>query len=114
MKTHTGKIGRLDSSIRHWLCTRIENGEPYKSLVAWLNSLPEVQATLTGLFDSRPITEQNLSEWKHNGGHQAWLRLQETRELARQLTEDAEFLDSDTDGDCLSDRLAVMVTAELG
>ena len=40
--------------------------------------------------------------------------MQETGQLARQLTEDAETLEVDTDGDLLSDKLAVMVTAELG
>jgi hypothetical protein len=114
MNTHTGKIGRLDSSFRHELGVRLENGEPNKSLVEWLNSIPEVQATLKRSFDSRPITEQNLSEWKQHGGHQQWVRLQETRELARQLTEDAEVLESDTEGDPLSDKLAVMMAAELG
>ncbi len=112
-RTHIGKIGRLDSDTRHVLSVRLENGEPHKSLVAWLNSLPEVQEKLKFWFEGRPITEQNLSEWKQHG-HQEWLRLQETRQLARQLTEDAETLEVDTDGDLLSDKLAVMVTAELG
>ncbi len=112
-RTHIGKIGRLDSDTRHALSERLENGEPNKSLVAWLNSLPEVQERLKSWFEGRAITEQNLSEWKQHG-HQEWLRLQETRQLARQLTEDAETLEVDTDGDLLSDKLAVMVTAELG
>src|SRR5580693_2796761 len=114
MNTHTGKIGRLDSNTRHELGERLENGEPNKSLVDWLNSLPQVQERLKWFFGGRPITEQNLSEWKQNGGHQEWVRLQETRALARQLTEDAEVLESDTEGDPLSDKLAVMMAAELG
>ena len=112
-RSHIGKIGRLESYIRHELGVRLEDGEPHKSLVAWLNSLPEVQERLKHWFDGRAITEQNLSEWKQ-GGHQEWLRLQETRQLAARLTEEAEDVEIDTNGDLLSDKLAVMVAAELG
>ena len=111
-RTHIGKIGRLDSYIRHELNVRLENGEPHKSLVAWLNNLPEVQKRLKLWFDDRPITEQNVSDWKQSG-HLAWLRLQETRELANQLTEAAEDLELNTKEDCLSDRLALQVAVEL-
>jgi len=113
MNTHTGKIGRLDSGVRHAIGERIENGEPNKSIVDWLNSLPEVQRPLQYYFEGRPITEQNLSEWKQNGGHQHWVRVQETRRLAQQLGEDAEVLESATDDECLSDRLGVILAAEL-
>ena len=58
-RTHIGKIGRLDSDTRHALSERLENGEPNKSLVAWLNSLPEVQERLKFWFEGRAITEQN-------------------------------------------------------
>ena len=91
----------------------MENGEPHKSLVAWLNSLPQVKERLNSWFEGRPITEQNVSDWKQ-GGHLAWLRLEEAREMAMQLTESAETLEIDTEGSCLSDCLALQVAVELG
>ena len=79
--THVGKIGRLPKYIRDDLGRRIEDGEPGKELVKWLNGLPRVKEVLQEQFGGRPITEQNLSEWKQ-GGHQEWLRHQEARVLS--------------------------------
>jgi len=116
--THVGKIGRLPQSIRDKLGHRIEDGKLGKELVKWLNGLPDVKRILKDYFGERPITEQNLSEWKQ-GGHQDWLRHQETRGFVQHLHEKAEelkvyyeddewFTEVDT-----SEDLAVMLGAEL-
>jgi hypothetical protein len=116
--THVGKIGRLSQSVRDELGRRIEDGEPGKELVKWLNGLPRVKAVLNAHFSGRPITEQNLSEWKQ-GGHQDWLRHQETRHFVQHLHEKAKdlkvyyeddewFTEMDT-----SEDLAAMLAAEL-
>ena len=94
------------------VCHRLENGETNKSVAEWLNSLPEVQEMLRESFHGHPISEQNMSEWK-NGGFIEWQRLQETRELARQIAEDGEVLDLDSDGECFSDRLGLKLAVEL-
>ena len=67
---------------------RLDEGEPGKKLVAWLNSLPEVQAIVTAEFGGKPIREQNLSEWKQ-GGYRDWVAQQEAVEIAGRLGEDA-------------------------
>ncbi|MGA3268466.1 MAG: hypothetical protein ABSE16_16780 [Verrucomicrobiota bacterium] len=49
--TRNGKIGRLPKTILEQLNRRLENGEIGRPLVAWLNSLPEVQALLAAEFE---------------------------------------------------------------
>ena len=110
--THVGKIGRLPKFIRDELCRRIEDGEPGKELVKWLNGLPRVQEILKEQFGGRDITEQNLSEWKQ-GGHQAWLRQEQTRSLVAKLTEQAEDLSEASDGQEISELFASVLAAEL-
>ena len=111
-KTHIGKIGRLPKRIRNELGRRIEDGEPGKELVKWLNGLPEVREILKEQFDGRPITEQNLSEWKQTG-HREWLRHQEVCEKLHSMVERADDLEYEADGLEISDRLASILAAEL-
>lgn len=113
MRTRNGKIARLPRATREELNRRCDDGEPGKRLVEWLNSLPEVQAVLAAEFAGRPVSEQNLSEWKQ-GGYLAWQKQQEKRDWVRQLGEDADELESDAGEVELSNRLSVVLAAELG
>jgi hypothetical protein len=70
--TRISKIARLPHSIREQLNLKLHDGLPGKTILPWLNGLPEVKTILAADFDSRPITKQNLSEWKQ-GGHRDWL-----------------------------------------
>ena len=81
--TRNGKIARLPKTVQEELNRRLDNNEPGKRLVAWLNSRPEVQAVITAEFGGQPIREQNLSEWK-KGGYPDWQRRQERRDLFRE------------------------------
>jgi hypothetical protein len=74
MKTtpRIGKIARLPHAIREQLNLKLLDGVPAKSILPWLNSLPEAKAILAADFENRPINKQNLSEWKQ-GGHRDWL-----------------------------------------
>ena len=110
--THVGKIGRLPKCIRDMLGQRIEDGEPGKGLVQWINGLPGVQEILKEQFGGRSITEQNLSEWKQTG-HPEWLRQEETRSLVSRLTEQSDDLDEAADGQEISDRYASVLAVEL-
>src|ERR1022692_3603881 len=101
--THVGKIGRLPKYYRDKLGRRIEDGEPGKELVKWLNGEKRVQEMLKEQFGGRPITEQNLSEWKQTG-HPEWLRCEEARLLVTRLTEQSDDLDEATDDHEISDR----------
>ena len=75
VRSHTGKIGHLPYAIRCELGRAIQEGIPGVRLVAWLNSLPEVQAILNQDFGGRPIKTQNLSKWKVRG-YPNWLQEQ--------------------------------------
>ena len=104
-----GKIARLPRTVRAELNQRLENGEPAKLLVAWLNGLPEVQALVAAEFGGKAIREQNLSEWR-KGGYRDWLVQQEALELAGQLGEDAVELQAEG-GPPLTDTLALWLAA---
>ena len=107
--TRNGKIARLPRPIRDELNRRFRDGEPGVQLVDWLNGLPEVRRVLAEAFGARPISEQNLSEWKA-GGYCDWLARQETLSQARELAADASELTQATDGR-LTDHLATALAA---
>jgi len=107
--TRTGKIARLPRMIREQLNRRLEDGEPGADLVAWLNAQPQVQAVLKTEFMERPISEQNLSEWKL-GGYVDWQKHQEAMELTRDLSANADEL-AQVAGDPLADRLSPLLAA---
>jgi hypothetical protein len=70
MPTGNGKIANLPSEIREELNYRLSEGEPGIELVEWLNAKPEVNKVITERFDGRPISEQNLSQWRTHGYRQ--------------------------------------------
>jgi hypothetical protein len=79
-----GKIARLPGGIRSQLNSRLHNGDVGRQIVPWLNSLPEVKRVLAQQFEGRPITEQNLSDWRL-GGYEEWLGQREVLALANEL-----------------------------
>ena len=113
-----GKIARLSKTTRDQLNQRLDDGQSAADLLRWLNRLPECKAMLKDKFGSRPITRQNLSEWK-SGGYQTWLRLQQAREGVRFLAEQAADLEKDEQrsiargGTTLADRLGALVSVQL-
>jgi hypothetical protein len=110
--TGNGKIARLPRKIRDQLNRRLDDGESGVRLVEWLNALPEVQQVLKSEFGGRPISEQNLSEWKQRGFRE-WLRHQEACDRMRWMTERAADLDDTADGIEISDRLGSVLAVEL-
>jgi hypothetical protein len=110
--SRVGKIARLSQYLREQLNRRIEDGEPGRDLVKWLNSCEAVQETLDEHFGGRPISEQNLSEWKQ-GGFKDWQHHQETRALARGFLAEAEELEEEIGETPLTDRLSEMVALAL-
>jgi len=110
--TRISKIARLPREIRDQLGHRLENGEPGKDLVKWLGSLSKVQKILKTQFYGRPITEQNLSDWKQ-AGHLDWLRQQESLSLVTQFAEQSAELEAAADGRQISDRFATLIAVEL-
>jgi hypothetical protein len=86
MRARVGKIARLPGAIRDTLNRRLNNGALGKDLVPWLNALPEVKHVLATRFASRPITHDNLSEWRR-GGFQDWLLQEGRRVRLRELSD---------------------------
>jgi hypothetical protein len=79
-----GKIARLPHAIRDQLNQRLQDAEPAKPLLDWLNSLPEVRALLDAQFAGSPITKQNLTDWKQAGFLQ-WQARHDALDLLRDL-----------------------------
>jgi hypothetical protein len=116
MRARTGKIARLPGAIRLELNHRLHNGSLGRELVPWLNALPEVQQVLAARFASRPITEDNLSEWRH-GGYQDWLLQEERRTRLRELSDQCPERDPEKRARRITayteERLAVELAEEL-
>lgn len=106
--SRNGKIAKLPKAIREELNRRLEDGETAATLVKWLSGLPEVRAVQKE-SGSRPIREQNISEWR-KGGFRDWQAKQEALELAAQLGEDAAELNVEGRPP-LTDTLALWLTA---
>ena len=109
---HNGKIGRLPKDLIEQLNRRLDDGEPGKDLVVWLNSLPPVQALIQSDFDGRPIREQNLSEWKKRG-YREWQRRQERRELFEELQAGAAELGKMMDSKTFHRQYSMVLAADL-
>jgi hypothetical protein len=80
----SGKIARLPNDLRNRLNSRLRDGDAGPRLLLWLNGLPQVREILARDFHARPITQQNLSNWRL-GGYQEWLAHQDLLALAVQL-----------------------------
>lgn len=99
--TRTGKIARLPQAIRQRLNERLADGEPQHLLVAWLNEQAVVRERLERFHGGRPITEQNLSDWRA-GGFRDWERHQESRGMLRELLQETEEIGAELgEGDLL-------------
>jgi hypothetical protein len=100
-----GKIARLPGGIRSQLNSRLQDGVEGKQIVLWLNSLPEVKKILAQSCDGRPISEQNLSQWRQ-GGYEEWLAWQDILAHASELAENQEELQEVAPGRSFTDHLA--------
>jgi hypothetical protein len=89
----------------------LQNGEPGKQLVQWLNGLPEVQAVLAAQFQGQPIVAQNLSRWKQ-GGYEEWEEEQRTVQAATTVFEEAAGL-QDLAKAGLTERMTLVLTAKM-
>jgi hypothetical protein len=110
--SRNGKIARLPKHIREQLNRRLEDGEQGDTLLEWLNGLPEVQEILKKQFGGMPINKQSLSQWRL-GGHQDWLRHEESCRMVRQLAEEAGDLNTEANDVMVGEMLADLMSVEL-
>ena len=82
--TRNGKIARLPHALRDEINRRLRDNQQAKTILPWLNDLPEVKTLLAAQFHSRPINKQNLSQWRR-GGFREWLSQQQTFESVLRL-----------------------------
>jgi hypothetical protein len=89
--SHRSKIAALPESIREQLNHRLANGHSGKTILPWLNGLPEVQAVLAERFHNEPLSYSNLTQWRKTGFHD-WLDSREARQLVAELAREAAKL----------------------
>jgi len=104
----TGKITCLPQDIREQLNERLQDGEQAKTLLPWLNALPEVQAVLNVDFEGVAISEQNLSQYRQRG-FLDWQSRQQALEFAAALGADDSELQKVLPTD-LADKLERWIT----
>ena len=109
--TRNGKIARLPRQVRDELNRRLRDGQKGSQLVVWLNALPKVKAALAKDFGGRPLSEQNVSQWKQ-GGYQDWLAGQDVLTQASELACDTRDLEDKT-AQSLTDHLAKAIGIRL-
>jgi hypothetical protein len=89
MITRLSKIARLPAHIREQLNRRLHDGKLSNNILPWVNSLPETKEVLAELFNGKPITHQNLSEWRR-AGYQDWLFHQQRLEWFTHFAEQSK------------------------
>ena len=110
--SRTGKIARLPLDLREALNHRLEDAEPASEILEWLNAQTKTKKTLAAGFEGRPITEQNLSEWRQ-GGFRDWLRRRETRERINRFLAVPDDLNDIAAEQDIPDRLSAILAMEL-
>ena len=109
--THIGKIGRLPKSIRNELGQRIEDGEPGKELVKWLNGLSNVKSTSRNNSADAPLPNKPLRMEANRSSRV--VAASESVGKRSWMTERADDLENEADGMEISDRLGSILAAEL-
>src|SRR5262245_39664909 len=112
MISRNGKIARVPAGIRDELNERLYNGQEGKTLVTWLNEQQAVRDMLKESFEGRPISEQNLSEWRQ-GGYLEWEARRDLLEDARDMTSYGEEMESSATDEFV-DKLALVLAARYG
>jgi hypothetical protein len=82
-----GKIGRLPLSIRREVARRLLDHESARSIIAWLQTKPEVVAIWKECFAGAAATDQNVSEWKKGAEFANYIKQQDEIEKTKALSD---------------------------
>ena len=105
-----GKIATLPSEIRNELSFRMHQGEPTKTLLAWLNALPEIKDRIHRHGKDESITKQNLSQWRQ-GGLREWCLHYDLCKNASRLSEYSDQMENSVDAPLLAGKMATLLAA---
>jgi hypothetical protein len=105
-----GKIATLPVEFRNELSFRMYQGEPTKTLLAWLNALPAVQDRIRRDGKDEAITKQNLSQWRQ-GGLREWSLHYELSKNASRMSEYCEQVENSADVPLLAGKMATLLAA---
>jgi len=108
-RTRVGKIAHLPRETLDLMNRRLLDGESGRSILDWLNALPEVRQVLAELFEGRPISDQNLSE-RRKGGYIEWFAQQEALLYTHVLASDAGEVTEKLQGSPCDHLAAVIAT----
>jgi hypothetical protein len=109
--TRKGKIARMPDKIRQEINQRLLNGEEGKSIIQWMNELPEVKQILGEHFDGEPVSGSNLTEWKQ-GGYLEWKQQKNINEsLERMFGGSRDMVQAVKAG--MADQMALMLAAHI-
>jgi hypothetical protein len=106
-----GKIARFPAPVREELNQRLFNGEKCQQVIAWLNSLPDVQTIVDTEFAGQPVLPANLSRWKTTG-YKSWRETRELREATDLLLREAPEM-PETERRALSRRIGAIFIGDL-
>src|SRR6185369_17750475 len=62
-----GKIARLPRHLREEINRRLDENQSGVKILAWINAQPEARQVFDNQFDAKPISLQNLSNWRREG-----------------------------------------------
>ncbi len=99
-----GKISSLPATLRDQVNQRLDQSDPPPNILRWLNALPEVKAHLAARFDDRPISRQNLAEYRLNSFRQ-WRTRRDALRFTKSFQTDLKQLGAAGEGN-LSENLA--------
>ena len=110
-RARTGKIARLPHALRQELNERLRDGLPAVEILQWLNAVPEARDMLARRFDGSPISQDNLSWWRH-GGYAGWLEHQQATEALAIMAEAGRGIGQEQ-REALTGQLALAVAARM-
>ena len=110
-RARTGKIARLPHAVREALNERLRDGLPCDDILAWINSLPVARECLQKHGDGAPITQDNISRWRH-GGYAGWLEHQQATEALAIMAEAGRGIGQEQ-REALTGQLALAVAARM-
>ena len=105
-----GKIATLPVEFRNELSFRMYQGEPTKTLLAWLNALPQIKDRIQREGKAESITKQNLSQWRQ-GGLREWSLHYELSKNASRMSEYCEQVENSADVPLLAGKMATLLAA---